>query len=73
MTYLFEINREQYVKLFRAWKDDTDEDGYDFPYMEMWARYRLNGEMRCMGPYETPATLIFKDDQAAVEFKLRWL
>lgn len=68
------VDREKSVPLLKAWRADYDHDGYDFPFFQDWARYRLGAAHAQVSKYEAePVMVVFKDMQAAVEFKLTWL
>lgn len=72
--HIIAVPREIAVVMHRAWKADYDDEGYDFPYINMWARYRLGAADITFDRHDShPYTVYFDDDQASVEFKLRWL
>lgn len=73
MAIRVDVNRDQYRVLYKAWKADHDDEGYDFPFFDMWTHYRFNADARFSPMSNTPLTLVFEDDMDAVEFKLKWL
>lgn len=68
------LDRQQSKMLLRKWRDDYDEDGYDFPFFETWVTRRLKARWgRFDKGAEHPIIITFPDVQTAVEFKLTWL
>jgi hypothetical protein len=64
---------ENYKKVFTAWKSAVDVEGYDYPFMEMWAIDIWDARLVWTKNRDQPAILKFKDDESAMIFKLTYL
>jgi hypothetical protein len=70
MTYRISLNTEEYRKVLEYWEEDYDEEGYDYPFVEMWLARRFNGKFTLRSVSERRAVVTIKDAALAVEFKL---
>lgn len=70
----FVIDAEKSKPLIDAWMNDVRQSCGVLQHFDEWVRYRLGAKWGHISNFtKDPILVVFADDTAAVEFKLRWL